>query len=320
MEILLVDELAPEAHEWLAERHSVEYRPNLAKNLSELRKAIYNVRALVLPRKLLVNRELLDFAPLLEVVARLQLATEDTDLEACRDRRVRVIRPSTASVRSDAEYLLGALLLLLRQGIGQSWAGERHAPPLIGQELHGSVVGVLGLAPTAHTFTAMLGALGVKVIGYDPAVHHTAPIWERLQVQPVTAREVVAKADAVCVTVLYGSRYRGMINEKLLAHCKPGQVWVGTTRSSLFDAQALSEALQDGRIAACMLDGAEEGFAAKGSPLHDLANLYLTPRLGAHTHQARLRASWYVAHRIHETLTSPRTTAFDQITSAPVPL
>ncbi len=320
MEILLVDELALEAHEWLAERHSVAYRPELAKDPSALRKAIYNVRALVLPRKLLVNREFLDFAPLLNAVARMHVATDNTDLEACRDRRVRVIHPSTASVRSNAEYLLGALLLLLRQGIGLSFAGERHAPPLIGRELHGSVVGILGLAPSAHVLSGMLGALGVRMIGYDPAMHHTAPIWGRLKVQPVTAREVVAKADAVCVTVLYASRYRGMIDEKLLAHCKPGQVWVGTTRSSLFDAQALSEALQDGRIEACMLDGAEEGFAARGSPLHDLENLYLTPRLGAHTHQARLRASWYVAHRIHETLTMPRTTAFDQIVSAPVPL
>jgi len=320
LEILLVDELALEAHEWLAERHSVAYRPELAKDPSALRKAIYNVRALVLPRKLLVNREFLDFAPLLNAVARMHVATDNTDLEACRDRRVRVIHPSTASVRSNAEYLLGALLLLLRQGIGLSFAGERHAPPLIGRELHGSVVGILGLAPSAHVLSGMLGALGVRMIGYDPAMHHTAPIWGRLKVQPVTAREVVAKADAVCVTVLYASRYRGMIDEKLLAHCKPGQVWVGTTRSSLFDAQALSEALQDGRIEACMLDGAEEGFAARGSPLHDLENLYLTPRLGAHTHQARLRASWYVAHRIHETLTMPRTTAFDQIVSAPVPL
>ena len=320
MEILLVDELVPEAHEWLAERHSVEYRPELANNPSALRKAIYNVRALLLPRTQPVNREFLDFAPLLNAVARLQVAADNTDLEACRDRHVRVIQPSTAAVRSNAEYMLGALLLLMRQGIGVSFAGERHAPPLIGRELHGSMVGLLGLAPTAHTLAGMLGALGVRMIGYDPAVHHTAPIWQRLNVQPVTAREVVANADAVCVTVLYGSRFRGMVNDHLLAHCKPGQIWVGTTRSLLFDPQALSEALQDGRIEACMLDGADEGFAARGSPLHAVENLYLTPRLGAHTHQARLRASWYVAHRIHETLTMPPDTAFEQIMSTPVPL
>jgi hypothetical protein len=36
--------------------------------------------------------------------------------------------------------------------------------------------------------------------------------------------------------------------------------------------------------------------------LHAVPNLHLTPRLGSHTREAKLRASWYVAHRIHESL------------------
>ena len=65
---------------------------------------------------------------------------------------------------------------------------------------------------------------------------------------------------------------------------------------------ALARALSDGRIEACVLDGAEAGFASRGSPLHDAQNLYLTPRLGSYTRESRVRASWYVAHRIHDTL------------------
>src|SRR4029453_10502046 len=105
---------------------------------------------------------------------------------------------------------------------------------------------------------------------------------------------------------------QGFINDKVLAHCKPGQLWVGISRSHLFDAHALASALTDGRIEACMLDGAEVGFACKGTPLHELNNLFLTPRLGSHTREARLRASWYVAHRINETLSIPRVSALDQ--------
>ena len=67
---------------------------------------------------------------------------------------------------------------------------------------------------------------------------------------------------------------------------------------------ALAQALADGRIEACLLDGAESGFASRSSPLHAASNLYLTPRLGGYTRQALLRASWYVAHRVHEALTS----------------
>jgi phosphoglycerate dehydrogenase-like enzyme len=317
VEILLVDELSRDAFGWLAERHAVEYRPELARDQSALRKMIYNVRALVLPRRVPVSREFLDFAPVLMAVGRLHVSNDNTDIEACRARKVRIIQPSTATVRSHAEYLLGGLLVLMRRGMLCGVAGDRPKTPPIGRELSGSTIGIFGLAPAAHTLTVILKSLGAKLIGYDPAVHHTAPIWEQLDVQPLGAKELLSVADAVSVSVLYGSRYRGLINDAMLAHCKPGQLWIGTTRSALFDPAALAKALTDGRIESCMLDGAEEGFAAKGSPLHGLPNLYLTPGIRGFTHQAHMRASWYVAHRIHETLTLPRASMIDQITSAP---
>ena len=166
------------------------------------------------------------------------------------------------------------------------------------------MVGILGLAPTAHTLALMLHALGAKLVGYDPAVHHTAPIWSRLNIQPVGLPELMSQADAVSVQVIYASRYQNFVNDKLLTHCKPGQVWVGISRSQLFDTHAFARALGDGRIEAALLDGADAVFASRGSPLHECQNLFLTPRLGAQTREAQLRASWYVAHRIHETLSS----------------
>jgi phosphoglycerate dehydrogenase-like enzyme len=305
VDILLVERLVPEAQRWLQDRHSVESRPELAADPSALRKAIYNTQALVLPRKMVITREFLDFAPLLKAVARMHGSTDNTDLEACRERGVRVMQANTANVRSNAEYLLAALLLLFRRGIGTTLAGQRHEEIRLGRELHGSVIGILGLAPSAHALAVMLHSLGARLIGYDPAIHHTAPIWARLNIQPVGLQELVGAADAVSVQVLYASRYQGFVNAKLLAHCKPGQVWVGTSRSQLFDGAALAAALADGRIEAAMLDGAEAGFASRGTPLYDCRNLYLTPRLGAYTREARVRASWYLAHRIHETLTAP---------------
>ncbi|MFL6692152.1 MAG: NAD(P)-dependent oxidoreductase, partial [Ramlibacter sp.] len=307
------DRLVPEAQAWLKERHSVDVRPELADDASALRKAIYNARALVLPRKAVVTKEFLDFAPRLAAIARLHVGTDNTDLEACRERNVRVVHASTANVRSNAEYLLASILLLYRRGIGSALNGDRHAEMRIGRELANSVVGIIGLAPTAHTLAGMLHALGAKLIGYDPAIHHTAPIWERLNIQPVSAQEVVALADAVSVQVIFASRYQGFFNDKLLAHCKPGQVWVGMSRSQLFDAHAFAAALGDGRIEAAMLDGADAGFASRGSPLHECENLFLTPRLGSQTREARLRASWYVAHRLHETLTAPASGVFEPI-------
>lgn len=320
VEILLLERLAPDAQAWLQARHRVAYRPELADDPVALRRQVYNVQALVLPRKVVVTRELVDFAPVLRAIARLTAGTENTDLEACRDHRVRVIQGAHAHVRSNAEYLLAGLLLLMRRGICAAVKGERDAAQLPGRELHGSVVGILGLAPSAHALALMLNALGARLVGYDPAVHHSSSLWQRLHIEPMGLQDVLARADAITVQVPYASRFQGFINDKVLAHCRPGQLWVGTTRSRIFDPQALAQALKDGRIGAAMLDGAEPGFAGRGSPLADLPNLILTPRIGSHTQESRERASWYVAQRLHETLTQSFSAGPDTILSAPVPL
>lgn len=320
MDILLLDALVPEAMAWLETRHGVQYRPELADDMVLLRKAACKSRGIVFPRQTVVTREFLDFMPKLKAVGRLHVGTDNTDLEACRERGIKVIHARSANVRSNAEYLLSSLLLLYRRGVVSALMGRRHPSTQMGRELHGSTVAILGLAPTAHTLAGMLAGLGVRLIGYDPAVHHTAPIWERLRIQPVTLTELVSQADAVSVQLLYAERFRSFVNEKLLAACKHGQLWVGISRSTLFDENALAAALCDGRIEACILDGAEGNFTAAGSPVRGLKNLFITPRLGSHTREARLRSSWYVAHRMHETIMAGQQRCPDSAPSASLDL
>ncbi|MBL8389719.1 MAG: hydroxyacid dehydrogenase [Hydrogenophaga sp.] len=302
MEVLLLDPLVPEALSWLQERHDVTFRPDLADDPAALRRQVYKTRALVLPPHVIVSREFLDFAPLMRVVARMQISSENTDLEACAERQIRVVQARSATVRSNAEYLLYGLLMLYRRGMVSALLGRKLAQVRMGRELYGSTVGLIGLAPVAHTLAPMLKGLGVRLLGYDPAVHHAAPIWSKLGIEYIPVNELLSRCDAVSLQMVYASRFKGWINERLLNHCKPGQLWVGVSRSALFDPEALALALTDGRIDACLLDGAHPQFAAAGTPLYNVPNLHLTPRLGSHTREAKLRASWYVAHRIHETL------------------
>lgn len=318
MEILLLDPLVPEALSWLQERHAVTLAPELADDPMALRKQVYKTKALVLPSHVVVSREFLDFAPLLKVVARMQISSENTDLEACAQRNIRVIQARSATVRSNAEYLLYGLLMLYRRGMVSALLGRKLAQVRMGRELCGSTVGLLGLAPVAHTLAPMLKGLGVRLLGYDPAVHHAAPLWQRLGVEPVTVQQLLARSDAVSLQVVYASRFKGWINERLLNHCKPGQLWVGVSRGALFDPEALALALTDGRIDACLLDGASPQFAAEGTPLYGIPNLHLTPRLGSHTREAKLRASWYVAHRIHETLSPASVQSEARVSDFPV--
>jgi phosphoglycerate dehydrogenase-like enzyme len=312
MEVLLIDPLVPESLVWLQERHDVSYRPELGDDPIELRKNTYKTRAIVLPPHVVVSQEFLDFSPKLQVVARMQVSSDNTDLDACARRQVRVVQARAATVRSNAEYLLYGLLMLYRRGMISALLGRKIAQVRMGRELAGSTVGLLGLAPVAHTLAPMLRSLGVRLLGYDPAVHRAAPLWNKLGVEPVTVQELLSRSDAISLQMVYASRFKAWINERLLNHCKAGQLWVGVSRCSLFDPEALALALTDGRIDACLLDGANPRFAAEGTPLYGVPNLHLTPRLGSHTREAKLRASWYVAHRIHETLSPSAVRAEDR--------
>lgn len=319
MDILLLDELEPEAVSWLEICHSVSFRPELAQDLVALRKEAYKTRAIVFPRHTMVTRELLDFLPKLKAIGRLIGGMDNTDLDFCKERGIKVIYAGSAHVRSNAEYLLGSLLNLYRRGLASAAAGGRSAALPHARELHGSTVGILGLSPVAHTLAGMLSSLGVRLIGYDPAVHHTSPIWNRLRIQPVALPELMSKSDAVSVQMLDAARFKGFVNDKLLTACKRHQLWVGISRRTLFDEGALAVALKDGRIEACVLDGDEASLPGAQSPLHGLKNLLLTPGLGWQTREAGLRSCWYVARRIAEALTAHHTGP-DLLPSAPVPL
>lgn len=302
MEILLLDALVPEATAWLEKHHRVYFRPELVGDLAGLKQAGHYVCGIVVPRQTVVTSALLNCLPRLKVLGRMHVGTDNIDLDACKARGINVIHANSANVRSNAEFLLTALLLLYRRGVVSALLGNRYATKRLGRELNGSTVGILGLAPAAHALAGMLTALGARLIGYDPAVHHSAPVWNELGIQPVTLPDMLSLADAVSVQILYANRFKGFVSARLLSHCRPGQIWVSISRSELFDPAALAAALNDGRMDACVIDGADAGFVGPASALHGVKNLTVTPRLGSHTHEARLRSSWYVAHRMHDSL------------------
>lgn len=302
MDILLLEDLATDARQWLAARHQVDYRPELLDDEGLLHQRLQRVNALVVPPRLKINTQLLDAAPHLAAVGRIHDGTENIDFEACQKRRVRVIQASSATVRASAEYLLLSLLSLFRQGVRRRGDGDPRSRGHPGREINDSVIALFGLAPPAHVLATMLVPLGVRVVGYDPAVHRNAELWRRLGVQPMVLTDMLEVADAVSVQTIYASRYRGLVSERVLESCKPGQLWTSISRPSLFDLPALAGALRSCRISAFMMDSDDERLTAPDSPLHGLTNLRITPRLAPFTQESQLRGSWYLADRIHETL------------------
>jgi phosphoglycerate dehydrogenase-like enzyme len=299
MSVLIVEPLDPDVVNWLVERHQVRYAPELANDPLAFRQALFRVRALVLPPSLAFDVNTLQYAPMLKAVGRISAGAENINLEACAHAGVEVVRSLNATSQAEAEFMIGALLALLRRVPVATEEGL-----LVGRELSGAIVGLVGMAPAARSMAQLLQPFGSRVIGYDPAVHASDALWSRWQVEPVGLTELFAQSDAVCVQLSYFTRYHGLIGERFLGACKPNQVLVSIAHSSLFDEAALAEVLATGRMSAAWFDSLDPGAMERGRPLHDIDTLQVTPRIASTTRESRLRSAWAVARRIDEILSA----------------
>jgi phosphoglycerate dehydrogenase-like enzyme len=249
------------------------------------------------PGSVTIDTETLDFAPVLRAVGRVNAGSENIDLEACERRGIEVVRSLTASARAEAEFMIGAMLALLRRVPVRGADGGA-----VGRELGSATVGLVGMPPAARTIAQLLSGFGARIVGYDPALHATDTVWPLWKVAPVGLRELVEKADVMCVQLSYFSRYHGLLGDRFLPYCKPNQVLVSTAHSALFDETSLAAALKSGRIAAAWLDSLEPGALEAERPLHGIETLQVTPRIAATTRESRQRSAWAVARRIDELL------------------
>jgi phosphoglycerate dehydrogenase-like enzyme len=304
MDVLIVEPLDVDVLQWLSERHAVLLVPELAHDPQGFRRALGRARAVVIPPSVALDAAALSRAPQLRIVGRLSVGAENIDMEACSRAGIEVVRPASASAVAEAEFVIGALLQMLRRVPILNSEGL-----LVGRELGGLTVGIVGVTPAVKHLSGLLSAFGAKVIGYDPGVHASDSIWSRTAVGPVSLRELVHTSDAVAVLLAFFPRYVGLFGERLLTEAKRDQVIVSLAHSSLFDEFALAYALTEGPLAAAWFDSLEPGAQDPGRPLRHLDTLQVTPRISGTTQQSRNRSAWAVARRIDELLMAPRSRA-----------
>lgn len=315
MSLLIVEPMEAEVMQWLAERHVVHYAPELAGDAAALRRALHQAQGLVLPPSVALDAGTLRAAPRLRVVGRMSAGVENIDLEACRNAHVDVVRSLTATASAEAEFAIGALLALLRRVPVQASDGM-----LVGRELGCATVGLIGMSPAARMLAQLLPVFGTRVVGYDPSLHQSEPLYAQWGIEPMPLRELMENSDGVCVQLAYFPRYRGLIGERVLGFARQAQVLVSLSHSAVFDEQALAGAMAAGRVAAAWFDSMEPGMLEPGRPLHGLPGLQITPRLAGTTRESRVRAAWGVARRIDELLATLPEPPGDFRASAPAEL
>ena len=169
-----------------------------------------------------------------------------------------------------------------------TWARET------GFELSGRCLGLVGAGRIGREVAARAGALGMRVIAFDPAVTDSG-------LTLVTFADLLRQADVISIHAPLTDTTSNLFGAKALAAMRPGSVLINTARGGIIDEAALAEVLREGPLSAAALDCfAEE--PASNSELFALDNVVLTPHCGATTMQAVERAGVAAVEEVRRAL------------------
>lgn len=300
-EIVISEFMDENAVAELGASFDVLYDKTLVDRPGDLLAALPGCRALIVRNRTQVRGGLLEAAQGLRVVGRLGVGLDNIDCAGCRARGIAVVPATGANNVAVAEYVLTALLLLARgchAGTGTVAAGEWPRERMVGGEICGKTLGLVGFGGIAREVAARARPCGMRIMAYDPYLPADAPDWERLGVEAAPLDALLSRADAVSLHVPLTADTRGLFDAARLAGMKPGAFLVNTSRGGIVDEAALADALASGHLGGAMADVFAQEPLPAGSPLATAPNCVLTPHIAGVTRESNVRVSSVVARKV----------------------
>jgi (S)-sulfolactate dehydrogenase len=298
--IVISEFMDPAAVEWLAARHAVRYAPELVEDRAALLAAGAGAEALIVRNRSHVDRTLIAAWPALRAVGRLGVGLDNIDVAACRERGIAVLPATGGNTVSVAEYVIAAILILRRGAFDGSDAvlsGDWPRQRMIGHEIAGATLGLVGYGAIARATAERARAMGMRIAAHDPFLPEDDAVWRGAE-RYATLDTLLAAADAVSLHVPLTEETRGLIDRERLARMRPGALLVNTARGGIIDESALAEALRERRLGGAALDVFAEEPLPPGSSLAGVPNLIATPHVAGVTHESNARISRMTAEAV----------------------
>ncbi|WP_067430047.1 D-2-hydroxyacid dehydrogenase family protein [Nocardioides jensenii] len=218
--------------------------------------------------------------PRLRLVVTSGLRNASIDLDAARARGITVC--GTPSASEPPTELTWALILGVARGLRAevpSFCTGGRWQSTLGTDLHGAVLGVVGLGKIGSRVATIGMAFGMDVVAWSP--HLTEARCAEVGVRPAAdLHTLLAEADVTTLHLVLGESTRGIIGRDELAAMKSTGHLVNTSRAGLVDTDALVDALRSGALAGAGLDVFDEEPLPADHPLRTLPNVLATPHLG----------------------------------------
>ena len=241
-----------------------------------------------------VTREMISSAPYLRLITNFGVGFNNIDLDACRERGIRVTNTPQPVIEPTAELAFALMHDVarrtaefdrkLRAGTAEAFGVMNN----LSHSLYGKTLGIIGMGRIGQALARRAVASGMRII-----YHNRKPLGDEIigqlgyEVRYVSKEELLQTADFVSLNLPYTPEVKHLIGKKELKMMKPTAYLINTARGAHVDEQALVEALQKGEIAGAAMDVYEHEPQIHPELL-TLDNVVLSPHTGTGTWEGRI--------------------------------
>ena len=239
-----------------------------------------------------VSKEMIEAMPNLRLIANFGAGYNNIDLDACRERGIRVTNTPQPVIEPTAELAFALMIDIarrvsefdraIRNGTNQPLAVMNN----LSHSLYGKTLGIIGMGRIGQALARRAKAAGMNIIYYN---RHQLPdeIERKYEATYVDFQSVLQNSDFLSLNLPYTPEVHHIIDKPELGMMKRTAYLINTARGAHVREQALIEALKSGIIAGAALD-VYEFEPAISSELLSLPNVVLSPHTGTGTWEGRM--------------------------------
>lgn len=240
-----------------------------------------------------IDPPLMDAAPRLRVISNVAVGYDNIDVAAATQRGILVANTPGVLTETTADFAFALLMAAARrvvegdratrEGRWRTW----HPSFLLGQDIHGATLGIVGLGAIGLAVARRARAFGMRVLYHDSMRRPEAESDLNLSFAPLD--ELLREADFASVHVPLSDETHHLFGRREFRLMKRTAAFINTSRGPVVDEAALHHALRSGEITAAAIDVTEVEPLTTDSPLLELPNLIVTPHIASASLATRAR-------------------------------
>lgn len=275
----------------------VDYQPEIS--FEKLQSLVNGYDVLVVRSRTTVSKEVIEKGNSLKVIARVGVGLDNIDTNYAKSKNIEVINAQEAAINAVSELVIGSMISLARLipfAHSELSKGNWIKKSLIGTELSGKYLGIVGVGNIGRNVGRIARALRMNIIGYD-----IYPISREYinEVGMINAdlNTLVESSDFITIHVPLSSDTYHLFDGNLLSRMKKSSYLINTSRGGIVDETALYDLLKDQKIAGAGLDVFEVEPTVDKKFL-EMPNVLCTPHIGAQTKEAQELAARVIAEKL----------------------